>query len=74
LFLPLTTQPIKGGTTLGSKTQLNRIRKIRFKLMSTHVKIVTSKSYMDAYVAKEVILKVANLIATFEYTKILDFF
>jgi hypothetical protein len=29
---------------------------------------------MDAYVAKEVILKVANLIATFEYTKILDFF
>jgi hypothetical protein len=42
--------------------------------MSTHVEIVTSKSYMDACVAKEINLKVANLIATFESTNILDFF
>jgi len=42
-----------------------KIRKVTFNLVSTNVEIVTSKSYMDAYVAKEVNLKVANLIATF---------
>ncbi len=41
--------------------------------MSTHVEVTTSKSYVDAYVVREVNVKVASLIATSKYTKILDF-
>ncbi len=41
--------------------------------MSTQVEKITFKSYMDAYVAKEVNLEVANSIATSKSTMILDF-
>ncbi len=41
--------------------------------MFTHVKVATSKSYMDVYVAGEINFKVASLITTFESTKILNF-
>jgi hypothetical protein len=62
------------GPHLEVKHSLVRIRKVTFDLVSTHVEIVTSKSYMDAYVAKEVNLEVVNLIATSKSTNILDFF
>jgi hypothetical protein len=41
--------------------------------VSTHAKVTTSKSYVDAYVAREVNVEVGSLIATSRYTKILDF-
>ncbi len=51
----------------------HKVRKVKFNFVSTNVEVATSKSYVDAYVAHEVNLEVANLIITFESTKILDF-
>jgi hypothetical protein len=63
-----------GEATLGSITHLRtKVRKVKFNPVYTHAEVVTSKSYVDAHVAKEVNLEVANLIVTSKSTKILDF-
>jgi hypothetical protein len=63
-----------GGATFGCITHLRtRDRKVKFNLVSTHVKVVTSKSNVDAHVTREVNLEVVNLIVTSKSTKNLDF-
>ncbi len=52
----------------------HKVRKVKFNFVSMNAEVATSKSYVDAYVAHEVNLEVANLIITFEFTRILDFF